>query len=666
MKKSNLLVSLLALSSIFCLSSSIIYNSSNANNISFTEKYLKEGPTDLFNSEEGTKISQISEYDKLDASKIYTQFAFNSNDNCYYLRFAVAVKGNIQKIIFTRSVTYNDQTAKKDFEVSTIYAGIKANGTTTYYDGSNITSDENYRGDYYWACYTAKYTSSELINVDLNVSVTINESEYFDSKVISLYDVVSQTAYLMENESIKYEAEDMINETIVGKIESSNDASNGKLIGSLQGSDTLQFNHVAEENKKYVMKIAATTKGNISENAFTAFANNKEIGTISIDNRNNWTGNFYEYYAGTISINNGDNSIKIQRNNTGNLDYFTLDSYLELPSEKTSSQVYEVHSFTYQNVLLKLNGHSNDSSTAILEVNGERTADGSLINLKPGLNKISIITGNENIDSISLTHYNSQQNYDKNKLIIEAEDGITTSKVTPHNNYSGTLGLDSYNGTTYLPINLDDTSYSKISILYSCYNSIDESQDYLDLYINNTLVDSSTVLNIGTWDYTSILSIDNIKEYLHNGDNVIAIKAKKNNIFNLDAVLLSEPTTFQGAISETYSVLDATLAKGRLTTGFTRIENISGNIQYNINSIATQAEIQINYAANGDKSEGYQIIVNDEIIASVDVVSTGGWGTFKSSPSFKINLKEGNNTIIIKHVNGGYNFQDLTINPLAA
>ena len=131
-------------------------------------------------------------------------------------------------------------------------------------------------------------------------------------------------------------------------------------------------------------------------------------------------------------------------------------------------------------------------------------------------------------------------------------------------------------------------------------------------------------------------------------------------------MLLSEPTTFQGAISETYSVLDATLAKGRLTTGFTRIENISGNIQYNINSIATQAEIQINYAANADKSEGYQIIVNDEIIASVDVVSTGGWGTFKSSPSFKINLKEGNNTLIIKHVNGGYNFQDLTINPLAA
>lgn len=113
----------------------------------------------------------IGSDEKVAYSKIYTQYA--ELENNYVLRFAVAVKGDINSLTFTRASLEGH--AEKVKEVPTVYRGIIANDITYFYDGLDLTTDESKAGIYYWACYTISYgKSSTLKDAPIDLSLSIN------------------------------------------------------------------------------------------------------------------------------------------------------------------------------------------------------------------------------------------------------------------------------------------------------------------------------------------------------------------------------------------------------------------------------------------------------------------------------------------------------------
>ena len=113
----------------------------------------------------------IGSDEKIEHSKIYTQYA--ELENNYVLRFAVAVKGDINSLTFTRASLEGH--AEKVKEVPTVYRGIIANDITYFYDGIDLTTDESKAGIYYWACYTISYgKSSTLKDTPIDLSLSIN------------------------------------------------------------------------------------------------------------------------------------------------------------------------------------------------------------------------------------------------------------------------------------------------------------------------------------------------------------------------------------------------------------------------------------------------------------------------------------------------------------
>lgn len=113
----------------------------------------------------------IGSDEKIEHSKIYTQYA--ELENNYVLRFAVAVKGDINSLTFTRASLEGH--TEKVKEVPTVYRGIIANDITYFYDGLDLTTDESKAGIYYWACYTISYgKSSTLKETPIDLSLSIN------------------------------------------------------------------------------------------------------------------------------------------------------------------------------------------------------------------------------------------------------------------------------------------------------------------------------------------------------------------------------------------------------------------------------------------------------------------------------------------------------------
>ena len=123
---------------------------------------------------QGVNIKNALSSEGVEYSNTFVQYALGEDGN-YYLRFATAVKGtNLSSISYTRSaITGADASviAEKEITVSTLYSGISANGVVKYYDGSNIVNEQSEATkDYYWACYTIKYISTNYHASDMTIS----------------------------------------------------------------------------------------------------------------------------------------------------------------------------------------------------------------------------------------------------------------------------------------------------------------------------------------------------------------------------------------------------------------------------------------------------------------------------------------------------------------
>lgn len=126
---------------------------------------------------------QIGADEEFKSSKTYVQYS--TIDGKDSLRFATAVKGNIGDITYVRKGIGDEEDKVK--VVTTIYKAVMANGKATYFDGTKLTTDDSVAGNYYWACYTIKYTSNTYKSTDIQIDFKVNQNVQ-STKIANVHD----------------------------------------------------------------------------------------------------------------------------------------------------------------------------------------------------------------------------------------------------------------------------------------------------------------------------------------------------------------------------------------------------------------------------------------------------------------------------------------------
>lgn len=166
------------LSVLLCLSSLLMINSFVVNK----KTDFNETPTLLNNKGIDIKKVQFGDNEEVKTSKMYTQWA-TLGDGSTSLRFAIAVKGNIETITFTRSEVIGLEITKEAniVNVDTVYKSIAANNKNYYYTSEGLSEEDN--DSYYWACYTINYSeNSSLKPNNIELSVQINDLDSISTK----------------------------------------------------------------------------------------------------------------------------------------------------------------------------------------------------------------------------------------------------------------------------------------------------------------------------------------------------------------------------------------------------------------------------------------------------------------------------------------------------
>lgn len=163
---------------VLCLSSLLMINSFVINK----KTDFNETPTLINAKGIDIKKAQFGDNEEVETSKIYTQWA-TLGDKSTSLRFAIAVKGNIETIKFTRSEVIGLETTKevKVVNVDTVYKSITANNKNYYYTSKGLSEEDN--DSYFWACYTINYSEdSSLKQNNIELSVKINDLDPITTK----------------------------------------------------------------------------------------------------------------------------------------------------------------------------------------------------------------------------------------------------------------------------------------------------------------------------------------------------------------------------------------------------------------------------------------------------------------------------------------------------
>ncbi len=192
--------------SVFVLAAALAMIQFGDNSITKDTHFIEEASSNQSVGAQSVK-KLIGSDETIEYSKIYTQYA--ELENNYVLRFAVAVKGNVNSLTFTRASLEGH--AEKVKPVPTVYRGIIADKNTYYYDGAKPTTDESKAGNYYWACYTISYGKSSTLKdtpIDLNLSingeskVSIQKSLQYVMNYVAVEDITLNNINLYNNELV--------------------------------------------------------------------------------------------------------------------------------------------------------------------------------------------------------------------------------------------------------------------------------------------------------------------------------------------------------------------------------------------------------------------------------------------------------------------------------
>lgn len=162
---------------LLCFSSLLMINSFVINK----KTDFNETPTLLNNKGIDIKKVHFGDNEKVETSKIYTQWA-TLNDGSTSLRFAIALKGNIETITFIRNEVIGLEITKEAniVNVDTVYKSITADNKN-YYTNEGLSEEDN--DSYYWACYTINYSEdSSLKQNNIELSVKINDLDPITTK----------------------------------------------------------------------------------------------------------------------------------------------------------------------------------------------------------------------------------------------------------------------------------------------------------------------------------------------------------------------------------------------------------------------------------------------------------------------------------------------------
>ena len=142
-------------------------------------------------------LSEMRTTSGVETSKIYVQTA--TKDNEHYLRFATAVKGDVASIKFTRELIGIEETetvkAVTTKKINTLYKGISSGEETSYFSGSQELIDQQITStkDYYWACYTIKFSeNSSYLSTPIRMTLSINDEE-IKTRTTSFNDELNNT-----------------------------------------------------------------------------------------------------------------------------------------------------------------------------------------------------------------------------------------------------------------------------------------------------------------------------------------------------------------------------------------------------------------------------------------------------------------------------------------
>lgn len=161
------------------------------------DKMLICSTTDVFNEKDHIEkilLKQVKNDENISHSNMYVQIG-NDDEGNKYLRFATAVKGDIEKLNYKMFINNEEYTAgRKNADV--LYKSILSNGERLYYDGNNLTTNSS---DYLWTCFTIKFTSEKYNNDNIEVKLTIND-KYNASKSTSLINEMNVSPSYIEAE----------------------------------------------------------------------------------------------------------------------------------------------------------------------------------------------------------------------------------------------------------------------------------------------------------------------------------------------------------------------------------------------------------------------------------------------------------------------------------
>lgn len=317
---------------------------------------LFESTVDALGSTESKLIRKgtiLGEDETFGASKTYVQYGVNSN-NQYVMRFATAIKGNIENLVYERAAVEGKEAAT--IEVSTVYAGIKAGEEIWYYNGTDITTNSECKGNYYWACYTIGFNlDSPHYYTDFDVKLKVNNEEV-SSKVASLASLCKGTTYKFEAEAARLET----TITSLGSgfetgftFESSNPSGTGYIYkidkeGEATFSYDIHSSHVAKA--KLSITIARGGKDVQLKDLFAVSVNGNGYDfedytiTASVLSGNAKYTDWVTLDVCDIDLNEGNNEVVLSKTATGrNFDYISLESLatLQLQSEVETGHNYE-------------------------------------------------------------------------------------------------------------------------------------------------------------------------------------------------------------------------------------------------------------------------------------------------------------------------------------
>ena len=258
MKKVNLL---LIASALFTL------GLTNQNIIEETKDYQANKPLNVYRN------MQIGKDDKFSASKMYVQHGQIDGVDC--LRFATAIKGNIDKIVYVREGLDNIKT-EYSREVVSIYESILANGEATYFNGTDVTTDSTFAKEYYWACYTIKFVTDTYKNKDINMKLLVNDVEQCTAtaNLNKIIEEEKESEKLGEITKIEYNGDPIkvvIGDTfgeITQKVTVTYKNSNGETISLDRGIESKDITFIKPTSNSmigmnYVIKVVSNKNKNI-------------------------------------------------------------------------------------------------------------------------------------------------------------------------------------------------------------------------------------------------------------------------------------------------------------------------------------------------------------------------------------------------------------------